>query len=780
MIFFDAKIHFEDYDSKAMQTVSLKHVNDEVSHDEARDALIALDEPDEWSAFSKLVEQQTWESHLAIEGMHCAACGLNVEKAVKDLPGVMSVDVNATTGRARLVWSASQIKPSVWMHAINKAGYHALPAADALLRDNRRKNQRRMLWRLLVAGFCMMQVMMYTMPTYYAQPGEMAPDTLNLLRWASWVLTLPVMFFSSGPFFKSAFNDIRQRQISMDLPVSLGIVIAFLVSSAATFDPSGWWGSEVYFDSLTMLVFFLLTGRWIELRMRDKTAGALDVLMRRLPSTIARKNADGQFERIAVRRLKLGDVVRVLPGEAFPADGKITSGETNADESLLTGESRPVLKRLGAEVIAGSHNLSAAVEVEVEKVGETTRYAQIVALMERASIDKPRLAILADRIAQPFLILVLLAAALTAFYLWHVDPSRALMTAVAVLIVTCPCALSLATPAAMLTMSGKLARSGILVRRMQALEALTNVDTIVFDKTGTLTLDRMEVSAVATDKSITETQALQLASAMAKHSLHPVSRAIVEAASTIEESAIVTNVQEVSGAGLLADSAFGKLKFGSSRFCGLQKSDNGNRKNSIVHLISDKSWLASFEVLESIKDDAAFSVSEVTQKHIRVEVLSGDKLTAVQRVADAVGIKDVYGDCTPQDKLNHIQELKRQGRKVLMVGDGLNDGPVLASAHVSVAMGQAVPLAQSQSDFVIMQGQLAMVPYLLAQAKQTMKIVRQNLIWAASYNAICVPLAVAGYLPAWLAGLGMALSSLFVILNAARLAKLDTIKGLAV
>lgn len=780
MIFFDAKIHFEDYDRKAMQTVSLKHASDEVSHDEAKDALIALDEPDEWSAFSKQLEQQTWESHLAIEGMHCAACGLNVEKAVKDLPGVKSVDVNATTGRARLVWAANQIKPSVWMHAINKAGYRALPAADALLRDSRRKNQRRMLWRLLVAGFCMMQVMMYTMPTYYAQPGEMAPDTLNLLRWASWVLTLPVMFFSSGPFFKSAFTDIRQRQISMDLPVSLGIVIAFLVSSAATFDPSGWWGSEVYFDSLTMLVFFLLAGRWIELRMRDKTAGALDVLMRRLPSTIARKNADGQFERVAVRRLNLGDIVRVLPGEAFPADGKIRLGETNADESLLTGESRPVLKKLGAEVIAGSHNLSAAVEVAVEKVGETTRYAQIVALMERASIDKPRLAILADRIAQPFLLLVLLAAACTAFYLWHVDPSRALMTAVAVLIVTCPCALSLATPAAMLTMSGKLARSGILVRRMQALEALTNVDTIVFDKTGTLTLDRMEVSAITTDKSITETQALQLASAMAKHSLHPVSRAIVDAASTIKGSASVTNVQEVSGAGLLADSALGKLKLGSSRFCDLQNSENDNRKNTIVHLISDKTWLASFEVLESIKDDAAFSVKEVTQKHIHVEVLSGDKLIAVQRVADAIGIKHVYGDCTPQDKLNHIQDLKRQGRKVLMVGDGLNDGPVLASAHVSVAMGQAVPLAQSQSDFVVMQGQLTMVPYLLMQAKQTMKIVKQNLIWAASYNAICVPLAVAGYLPAWLAGLGMALSSLFVILNAARLAKLDTIKGLAV
>jgi Cu2+-exporting ATPase len=354
------------------------------------------------------------------------------------------------------------------------------------------------------------------------------------------------------------------------------------------------------------------------------------------------------------------------------------------------------------------------------------------------------------------------------------------MTAVAVLIVTCPCALSLATPAAMLTMSGKLARSGILVRRMQALEALTNVDTVVFDKTGTLTLDRMEVSAITTNKSITETQALQLASAMAKHSLHPVSRAIVEAASSVEVSASVKNVQEISGAGLLADSGYGKLKFGSSRFCGLEKVEVENIKGTIVHLTSDKAWLASFEVLESIKDDAAFSVSEVTQNNIQVEVLSGDKISAVQRVADAVGIKRVYGDCTPQDKLAHIQDLKRQGRRILMVGDGLNDGPVLASAHVSIAMGQAVPLAQSQSDFVVMQGQLAMVPYLLEQAKRTMKIVKQNLVWAATYNAICVPLAVAGYLPAWLAGLGMALSSLFVILNAARLAQVDVIKGLVV
>jgi P-type Cu2+ transporter len=743
--------------------------------------LLALDEPDEWSSFSTKLPnvEHTWESHLAVEGMHCASCALNIEKTVKALPGIVSAEVNATSGRARLVWSSEHTTPSIWMGAINQAGYRALPAADALVRNDRRKSQRLMLWRLLVAGFCMLQVMMYTMPAYYASPGEMTQDTLNLMRWASWVLTLPVMLFSSGPFFKSALTDIKQRQISMDFPVSLGILIAFLVSSAATFEPNGWWGSEVYFDSLTMLVFFLLTGRWIELRMRNKTAGALDVLMRRLPSSIERLNADGQFERIAVRRLMVGDVVRVLPGEAFPADGIITLGDTKADESLLTGESRPVSKALGVEVIAGSHNLSAAVQVRITQIGDNTRYAQIVALMERASVDKPRLAILADRIAQPFLLLVLLAAAGTALYLWQVDQSRALMTAVAVLIVTCPCALSLATPAAMLTVSGKLARTGILVRKMQALEALTNIDTIVFDKTGTLTLDKMIVGNISVSGILSETEALQIAADMARHSLHPVSRALVEAAKSValKNTKLVSAVQEVSGAGLTAKSAWGNLKLGNTRFCDLTADEMANSEGSMVHLVSDKGWLASFAIVESIKPSAASCVRHVTEHGLHVAVLSGDKLASVQRVAEAVGIQAVFGDCSPQDKLAHIQALQQQGRKVLMVGDGLNDGPVLASAHVSIAMGQAVPLAQAQSDFVVMNGDLAMVPYLIGQAKRTMRIVKQNLTWAAIYNATCVPLAVAGLLPAWLAGLGMALSSLLVILNAARLANIDTIQG---
>lgn len=739
---------------------------------------LAVDDPAEWISFSqhKSDDNEIWESRLAIEGMHCAACALNVERALKSVKGVSQAEVNATSGRASIIWSSRLAKPSDWMRAVSKAGYRALPATEAFSQDDRKKAQRLMLWRWLVAGFCMMQVMMYAYPTYNATTGDMSSDMRTLMRWASWVLTLPVLIFSSTPFFNNALNDLKQRQISMDLPVALGILITFIVSTAATFEPKGWWGDEVYFDSLTMFVFFLLTGRWIELRMRDKTAGALDALMRRIPNSIERQKADGSFERIAARRLVVGDVVRILPGETFPADGKVIEGETKADEALLTGESKPVDKPLGAEVIAGSHNLSSSVLVRIDRVGQATRYAQIVALMERVSVEKPRLALLADRIARPFLLGVLFAAAVAAAWMWHIDHSRALMVAVSVLIVTCPCALSLATPAAMLTVSGALAKSGVLVRKMQALEALTTVDTIVFDKTGTLTHDQMTVGNISTAENLSKTEALQIAAAIAQHSLHPVSRALTNAA---QPMAIypknIENVQEIAGAGLTADSGLGKLKLGSAAFCGNETAQEQTAvKSSMVHLVNEKGWLASFEIIEAIKPEAAQAIADLKAMGLSAQVLSGDKQASVTRIADALHISQAKGGCTPQEKLAHLQSLQEQGHKVAMVGDGLNDGPVLARAHASIAIGQAVPLAQAQSDFVILSGELDRLPQLFTEAVRTMRIVKQNLLWAAIYNAACVPLAVAGMLPAWLAGLGMAASSLLVILNAARLAHIVT------
>ncbi len=739
-----------------------------------------LDERQEWLPFSQqhknkqtLHDNDCWESQVVIQGMHCAACAFTVEDALMSVPGVQSAEVNAATHRAKVVWSEAQVKPSMWMAAIAKAGYSALPAADSTLRQARHEEGRRALWRLLVAGFCMMQVMMYAYPAYVAHEGDITPDMVFLLRWASWVLTLPVVLFSCGPFFSNAWRDIRAQRVSMDLPVALGMVITFLLSTVATFEPDGIFGAEVYYDSLTMFVFFLLTGRWLELRVRDRTAGALEALMNRLPDSVERQLPNGEFERVAVRRVMVGDVIRVSPSESFPADGLILQGQTLADEALLTGESRPQSRGVGDTVVAGSHNLSGIVTVRVVQVGEGTQFSQIVSLMENASLQKPRLAQLADRIAKPFLVGVLVLAALSAMYWWPTNPGHALMIAVAVLVVTCPCALSLATPAAMLAAAGNLARHGVMVRNLQALEALAEIDTLIFDKTGTLTQDGQRITQVMTAEGVTPERALNLAAALAKHSLHPLSRALVKAHEDSGqcETLQAQDVNEMIGLGLEGH-VEGVLRLGSAKFCA-PKTKGIPDKASVcqVHLCTENEWLASWQLSEDVRDDAVQTVQALKALNVNVWLLSGDRSESAQQVAQEVGIAHALGACTPQDKLSRMQAAQSQGARVAMVGDGLNDGPVLAGAHVSMAFGNAVPLAQSKSDLVLMGGNLLVVAQSVKLARHTLRVVKQNLVWAAAYNALCVPLAVVGLLPAWLAGLGMALSSLWVVLNSLRLTK---------
>ncbi len=720
-----------------------------------------------------------------LEGMHCAACALTIEDALRAVPGVLQADVSAATRRARVVWRPDHVQPSQWMQAVRKAGYHAMPAMDAFAREQRLRESRRALWRWLVAGFCMMQVMMYAWPAYVAQPGDLTGEMEQLLRWASWVITLPVVVFACGPFFASALRDIRLRRVSMDLPVALGMAITFVVSTAGTFDPSGIFGKEVFYDSLTMFVFFLLTGRWLELRLRDRTAGALEAVMNRLPDSVERREADGGFVRVATRRLVAGDTIRVLPGEAFPADGRITSGNTHADEALLTGESTPVSRPVGSNVTAGSYNLQAPVEVLVEGTGGQTRFAQIVALMESASLQKPRLAQLADRIARPFLVVVLVAALFAAIWWWPSDPGHALMVAVAVLIVTCPCALSLATPVAMLTAAGTLARHGVLVRNLQGLEALAGVDTIVFDKTGTLTHDGMALGAVHPCAGWSAQEALEVAATLAAHSMHPVSRALVAAASLRDDARdtrwMAANAMEEAGMGLtatLSDAtgarATGAMRLGSAVHAGVASRDTPTALQVVLSgQEGHGAWveIARFDLIEDLRKEAASVVRVLAHSGIAVQLLSGDRTAAVQRVALQAGISNAQSECTPQDKLVAMQSLQAGGHHVAMVGDGLNDGPVLAGAHVSFAFGRAVPLAQSRADFVVLGDSLALVPQTLLLARRTLRVVRQNLVWAACYNALCIPLAVVGWMPAWLAGLGMALSSLLVVLNAARLSR---------
>lgn len=721
---------------------------------------------------------------MVIEGMHCAACSLTVEEALSRVPGVISAQVGAASHRAKIVWSASQVHPSAWMQAVQDSGYRAVPANDVFASERRKLETRQALWRWLVAVLCMMQVMMYAYPAYIAHPGDLSTEMEQLLRWASWVLTLPVILFSCGPFFRNALRDVTQARISMDLPVALGMLITFAVSTAGTFDPQGTFGHEVYFDSLTMFVAFLLTGRWLELRLRDRTAGALEALMNRLPDSVERLRADGAFERVAVRRLVVGDVVRVHPGETFAADGVVEQGDTLVDEALLTGESRPLARGVGAQVLSGSHNLHSTVQVRVRSVGSDTRFAQIVALMESASASKPQAAQLADRLAKPFLLAVLVAAAGACAWWWRYDPGHALMVAVAVLVVTCPCALSLATPAAMLAAAGALARGGVMVRRLQALEVLAAVDTLVFDKTGTLTRDAMVLGAVDVRAGLDAKQVLAMAAALAQHSLHPVSRAVCAAArarAAGQEASLgqwtCDGATESAGQGVRGTVRGGPpdagaenhdLRLGSAAFCGVApRVASGLR----VYLSDVQGWLATFELQEDLRPEAMAVVAALAEEGVTVHMLSGDQPESVARVAALAGIDHARGGCSPDDKLVLLRQLQVSGHTVAMVGDGLNDGPVLAGANVSFAFGQAVPLAQAQADFVVLGDRLMSVVQALRLSRRTLAVVRQNLWWALLYNAACVPLAIVGLLPAWLAGLGMATSSLVVVVNALRLAR---------
>lgn len=735
----------------------------------------AWDDPAERDRFTRWRasapgEARVGESAFSIDGMYCAACSVTIEQALLKLPGVIAADVNPATRRARVQWQDGRTQPSALIAAVERAGYRATPALALQAETQRHRESRKALWRLFVAGFCMMQVMMYAVPTYYATPGDMTDDIWRLMQWASWLLSIPVVLFSAGPFLQGAWRDVRARRIGMDVPVAVGIVVTFVASTGATFQPGGIFGAEVYFDSLTMFVFFLLCGRYLELRARSATAGALEGLMHRLPETVERLHDDGTVETVLVRRLHVGDRVRVRPGQAFPADGSLLDGRAQVDEALLTGESRPVLRGAGEPVVAGSFNLSSPVVMRVERTGQDTRYAQIVALMERASTDRPALARLADRIAGPFLWGVLIAAFGAALAWSFIEPGRAVWVAVSVLIVTCPCALSLATPSALLSAAGALARRGILVQRLQALEALARADLFVFDKTGTLTQDRLAVTGFDLAPPWTRDSAMPHAVALAQASLHPVSQALLRE-SAGAAPVVLLDVRELPGQGIEGRDEQGRVwRLGAPGFAVPGRAASGGA-GTTAWLSADGALVARFFFEESLRPDARAALAALRADGVEVLLLTGDREASAQRVATALGIADYRALASPEDKLRSVQTAQALGRRVAMVGDGINDGPVIARADVSIAMGQGASLARAQADFTLLSGRLTDVVEARRLAVRTLRVIAQNLAWAATYNAVCIPLALLGHMPPWLAGLGMAASSLFVVLNAWRLAR---------
>jgi len=750
---------------------------------EAHAAAIA-DDPELASAFT------TWEqapdgrrvgrSHLRLAGLWCAGCAGTVERALDAEPGVLEASASYAAQRASVVWDPALTRLSVVLAAVRRAGYEAVPDAAAPARALRKAEERSALWRLFVAVFAMMQVMMYQAPLYIAAPGTLSADLRTLLLWAAWLISIPVVVFSAAPMFRDAWQALRRGRIGMDLPVSIGIALMFVVSSGATFAPGGLFGAEPYFDSLTMFVAFLLGGRWLALRMRNQVAATLEGALARLPAVVRRLADDGTTRLVAIHRLERGDRVRVLAGEAFPADGVLLEGETDADEALLTGESRPVAKRRGDVAIAGSINLRGAVVQRADRIGADTRYEGIVALMRTAMTDRPPLLRAADRIAGPFLWGVLALAAGAAVAWSFIDPSRAVWVAVSVLIVTCPCALSLAAPSALLAAAGALVRRGVLVQRFEALEALASLDTICFDKTGTLTEPGPEAIAVALQPAaeragLDEAGARALAGVLGGASTHPLSAALAAQAPATSAPIAVVRVEERPGLGVEASAADGRryrlgarawVAHGTPRpACAAAQADAGPE----TWLGGPDGALARFRFAEVLRPDARTSVDRLRSSGLAVELLSGDARGRVDSVARELGVARFRGDASPADKLAAVAALQAGGHRVAMVGDGLNDAPVMARADVSFAIGDGPALTRSQADFVLLSGTLADVATARTIAQRAMRIVRQNLAWAIAYNAICVPVALLGWFPPWAAGLGMATSSLVVIVNALRI-----------
>jgi Cu2+-exporting ATPase len=697
---------------------------------------------------------------------------------------VIEAEVNGATHRARVRWAqgrtpaagpsdgAGPATPNIGelVHAIQALGYRARPARAEGARAERRTEQRRALWRLFVAGFCMMQVMMYATPAYVAEPGEITPDLEALLRWASWLLTIPVVLFCARPWFAGAWRDLRARRIGMDVPVALGIAVTFVASSGATAAPGGVFGHDVYFDSLTMFVFFLLGGRWLELRARSATLGALDALTQRTADAVQRLRDDGALESVAVGDLRAGDRVRVRAGQAFPADGRLEPGHTTqVDEALLTGESLPLSRAGGDAVLAGSVNLASPVVARVERVGDDTRYARIVALIERAAFERPALARAADRVAQPFLWAVLLLAAAAAAVWSLIDPSRSVWVAVSVLIVTCPCALSLATPSALLAATGALARRGVLVQRLAALENLAQADVFAFDKTGTLTEGHLALRDVRWFDTRGERAGRAEAAALAGASLHPAARALAAAWPGVQP-ATLQHIVEHAGRGVEGVDAQGRRwRLGAAAFAGAPVPTGTQPAHTTSWLSCDGTVVACFAFDEAVRADARTAIAALHDDGARTLLLSGDRSDAAQRIGRDLALGAVHASASPEDKLAHVAMLQAQGHRVAMVGDGINDAPVLARADVSVAMGQGTALARAHADLTLLSGRLGDLIAARALARRMVRVVRQNLAWAALYNAACVPLALAGWLPPWAAGLGMAASSLLVVLNAQRL-----------
>ncbi|MDH3219444.1 MAG: heavy metal translocating P-type ATPase [Gammaproteobacteria bacterium] len=732
------------------------------------------DLPEIQNQFVHALDGDLREASLMLDGITCAACVWLNERYIGALPGVVEVHVNYATQRALVRWDGSRIRLGEILQAIRKIGYRALPYNPGQQQELQRRQRRQQQRRLAVAGLFGMQVMMLSISLYGGAWSGMERGFEQFFRWLSLGLTLPVLLYSAPPFFQAAWRDLKRLRVAMDLPVSLAIGIAFASSVVTTVNGHG----EIYFDSVVMFIFFLSASRYFENMARQRSAASIEKLVQSLPLTTTRVNSDGfSEEAVAAAALAIGDRVLIRPGETVPADGEILSGYSSVDESMLTGESLALARRPGERLLGGSINVTNPLQMRVTAVGADTVMAEIQRSIERAQTDKPPSARRVDRVAAYFIGAVLLIVICVASFWWLYDAGRWFEIALAVLIVSCPCALSLATPAAMSAALGRMHSAGLLVKQGSALEKMNQVTHVVIDKTGTLTHGKPILQQVYCNPGFSRDHCLRLAATLEKHSEHPLARALLRETGAVK-SEDADQIVNTAGGGISAIVDNRQYFIGSNEFIlastGLaiprdwQDSLAGDALTAVV-LARRDCILAMFNFADTLREDAAALVESLQQMNKSIVLMTGDRDAAARDVAERTGIGEYRAQMSPQDKMQAVQTLQRRGACVLMVGDGVNDAPVLANADVSIAMGGASALARTNADIVLLTNSLRSVVLAFDMSSRTRNIIRQNMIWALMYNFGAIPAAAAGLVAPWLAALGMSLSSLIVVLNALRL-----------
>ena len=705
------------------------------------------------------------EATIYVGGMYCAACSWLIDSALGKLAGIREIDVSPVTHRLRITWDPAVIGLGGLLSVVADLGYKPQPLAPDSGEKPQRAEQRAALKRLLVASLGMMQVMMFAVALYSGEFQGIDAKMERFLRLVSFLVTTPVVFYSARPFFAGALRGLRARRPGMDVPVAIAIGSAYVASVYATYTN----GPAVWYDSVTMFVFFLSVARYLEMRARHRSIDRSTAMSSLLPNTATRIE-DGVHIEVPVSRLAAGDLLLVRAGESFAADAEIVEGSTSADESLLTGESAARTRRQGDRVMAGSINLDDVVTVRVQRTGVDTTLGTIGRLSERARHTRPAFVQLADRIASRIVVAILLLAVGVATAWTFIDADRAFVITLSVLVVTCPCALALATPAAFAAAGGRLADLRLLVTNGDAIEVLARATHVVFDKTGTLTKGRPEVLRTTIhDAGRTETECLAIAAALEVASKHPIAHAFRRHAGGLRAEHSLVRV----GKGVEGEIDGRRWRIGSPEFVGGSTRESPRADGSQVLLGNDERVIATFTIDDALRDDAVETIRALKGRGLSVSLVSGDSAAAVERIAGHLAIADARARCSPDGKLAAIRSLQQAGETVVMVGDGINDAPVLAGADASIAPSHAASLAQSSADVLMLGDSLQPVITLLRAARRTMTIVRQNLAWAIVYNLSAVPAAAMGVVPPWLAAIGMSASSLVVVMNALRLGKFE-------